>query len=77
MSKKTSAMLKPDQAWALIGKDQISRRSFYNAIGRGEIPHQRLGRRILIPRLSFELWLQGKNSQITLRSNLGKEGLHK
>lgn len=55
----TGAMMKPDQAWDLIGKDQISRRSLYNAIQRGEVPHQRLGRRILIPRHAFMLWLEG------------------
>jgi hypothetical protein len=32
-----SAMLKPDEAHAIVGKDKISRRAFYNALNRGEI----------------------------------------
>lgn len=55
-----SAMLKPDEAHALIGKGQISRRAFYNAINRGEVPHRRLGKRILIPRFAFMNWLEGR-----------------
>jgi hypothetical protein len=55
------AMMKPDEAHAMIGPGQISRRAFYNALGRGEIPSRRLGRRILIPRHSFMLWLNGQS----------------
>jgi len=51
---------KPDEAHAIIGVHQISRRSFYNALKRGEIPNVRLGKRILIPRHAFSLWLEGK-----------------
>jgi excisionase family DNA binding protein len=58
--KPQAAMLKPDEAHALIGKDQISRRAFYNAINRNEVPHRRLGRRILIPRHAFMAWLEGQ-----------------
>ncbi len=54
------AMLKPDEAHALVGTDKISRRAFYLALGRGEIPSRRLGRRILIPRHAFLLWLNGE-----------------
>jgi excisionase family DNA binding protein len=53
-------MLKPDEAHAMIGRDQISRRAFYNALNRGEIPSRRLGRRILIPRHAFNEWMNGK-----------------
>lgn len=53
-------MLKPDDAHELSGTDKISRRAFYNAINRGEIPHQRLGKRILIPRYAFMNWLEAK-----------------
>jgi excisionase family DNA binding protein len=61
MHKKTeTGMLKPDEAHALIGKDKISRRGFYNAINRGEVPHRRLGKRILIPRFAFMAWLEGR-----------------
>ncbi len=58
-SETQGAMMKPDEALALVGRAQISRRVFYNAINRNEIPH-RPGRRILIPRHAFMLWLEGK-----------------
>ena len=58
--KAQTAMLKPDEALGLIGKGQISRRAFYNAINRNEVPHRRLGKRILIPRHAFMAWLEGR-----------------
>ena len=57
-----TAMLKPDEAHTLIGTDKISRRAFYLALGRNEIPNRRLGRRILIPRHAFMIWLQGEKT---------------
>ena len=51
------ATLSVDEAHALIGKDNISRGGFYAAISRGEVPHLRLGHRILIPRNSLLRWL--------------------
>jgi hypothetical protein len=53
-----SAALTPDQALALLGKKVISRAAFYNAINRGEVPHRRLGKRIIIPRRGFLEWLE-------------------
>lgn len=35
----------------------ISRTSAYNAINRNEIPHLRVGGRIVIPRDRFKTWL--------------------
>ena len=60
MHQKTQpAAMRPDEAHTLIGgPEKISRRAFYNAINRNEIPHIRLGRRILIPRAAFENFLQ-------------------
>jgi excisionase family DNA binding protein len=58
MSRKTeAATMTADQAHALLGRDAISRGSFYSALKRGEIPHVRLGKRYLIPRLAFMRWL--------------------
>ena len=37
----------------------ISRTLVYQAIRTGQIPSIRIGRRILIPRLSLEQWLDG------------------
>ena len=63
MHKKAKpAFLTPDEAHRIVGKDKISRRSFYNALGRNEIPNTRLGRRILIPLHAFNEWLQGKGA---------------
>lgn len=48
-----------DAAHAMLGGDEvISRASFYAALKRGEVPHVRLGRRILIPRHAFMVWLE-------------------
>jgi len=63
MHKKAQpTFLTPDEGHAIIGKDKISRRSFYNALGRKEIPNVRLGRRILIPRQAFTAWLEQRGA---------------
>jgi hypothetical protein len=43
-------MLSVAEARELIGKRKISRGAFYNALKRGDVPHLRLGNRILISR---------------------------
>jgi excisionase family DNA binding protein len=53
-----SATLTAEQAHRLLGDRVISRGGFYAAIKRNEVPHLRLGKRILIPRVAFENWLQ-------------------
>jgi hypothetical protein len=50
-----------DEGHAIIGKDKISRGGFYAAINRNEVPHIRLGQRILLPRHAFLRWLRGEN----------------
>ena len=35
----------------------ISRNAAYDAVRNGEIPHLRVGRRIVIPKTAFERWL--------------------
>lgn len=54
---RQSATMTADEALLMLGKC-ISRASFYNAINRGEVPHLRLGKRILIPRAAFDRWLE-------------------
>ena len=54
--------LTPHEAHKLLGVGVISRASFYAAINRKEVPHVRLGRRILIPRKAFERWLECRAS---------------
>ncbi len=58
--KTPGAMLTVDQAWnRLGGSDVITRQAIYLAIGRGDLPSVRLGRRLLIPREPFEQWMTG------------------
>lgn len=54
--------LSPRQALELLGAGVISRAAFYAALGRGEIPHRRLGKRIVIPRFAFLRWLEGEDA---------------
>lgn len=58
MSRKIeAATMTADEGRALLGRDKISRGAFYAALKRKEIPHIRLGKRILIPRHAFLRWL--------------------
>lgn len=59
------ATLTVDEAHRIIGKDKISRGGFYAAINRKEIPHLRLGHRILIPRHAFLRWLESAGQSTT------------
>ena len=47
-------VLSADEVAAWFGVD---RKSVYNAISRGDIPHQRLGRRVLFHRNALVAWL--------------------
>lgn len=62
---KKDATLTVDEAHRIIGKDKISRGGFYAAINRREIPHLRLGHRILIPRHAFLKWLESAGQSTT------------
>jgi excisionase family DNA binding protein len=53
-----AATLTVDEAHALIGKNKLSRGALYAAIKRREVPHLRLGRRLLIPRHALVRWLE-------------------
>lgn len=55
---RKDATLTVDEAHRIIGKEKISRGGFYAAINRKEVPHLRLGHRILIPRHAFIKWLE-------------------
>jgi excisionase family DNA binding protein len=59
------ATLTADEAHRIIGKDKISRGGFYAAINRKEVPHLRLGHRILIPRHAFMKWLESAGQSTT------------
>lgn len=60
--KEKAAFLTADEGHAVIGKDKISRRAFYNALERKQIPSVRIGRRILIPRHAFMDWLEQRGA---------------
>jgi len=78
IARQKSAALTAEQALKLLGR-VISRASFYAAINRGEVPHRRLGKRIIIPRHAFMEWLESAGQLRTaipsraspLLSNLG------
>ena len=53
------ATLTADEALIIVGKGKISRGAWYAAINRNEVPHLRIGRRILIPRRALMTWLEG------------------
>lgn len=38
----------------------LDRNTVYDAAGRGEIPHRRVGKRLLFSRAAILVWLQGK-----------------
>jgi excisionase family DNA binding protein len=48
-----------NQAWQRLGSKNITRQAVYLAAQRGDFPAIRLGRRILIPRESFNRFLLG------------------
>lgn len=57
-SPASAATLSVDEAHEAIGKTNISRGALYAAIKRGEVPHVKLGKRILIPRNALTRWLE-------------------
>ena len=52
-----SEVLTVDQVADLLG---LGRNTVYDAANRGEIPHRRVGRRLLFSRTAVLEWLQGK-----------------
>jgi excisionase family DNA binding protein len=43
---------------------RVGRNSLYEAIRRGEVPHRRIGRKILLSRSALMGWLQGWSLQV-------------
>jgi excisionase family DNA binding protein len=50
-------VLNADQVADLLG---VGRNSVYEAANRGEIPHRRVGKRLIFSRTAVMEWLQGK-----------------
>ena len=60
-----SDAISADEAAAILG---VSRWSLYAAANRREVPHRRLGRRMLFSRRALLLWLEGASPR-----GVGKE----
>ncbi len=43
---------------------RVGRNTLYEAIGRGEVPHRRVGRKILLSRTALVRWLDRWSSQV-------------
>ena len=56
-SEETSSSVYPSVA-ALAKEIKLSERSIRAAIKRGDIPHLRVGRRIILPRTAIADWLR-------------------
>jgi len=59
-SNDQEATVSVTQAREMIGKNQISRGGLYAAIRRGDVPHFKLGTKILISRAWLDRQLSGK-----------------
>jgi excisionase family DNA binding protein len=57
-------LLSAEDAWVYAGRP-VCRSGWYEAIRRNEIPHIRMGRRILIPRRALDAMLRGEAIQGT------------
>ena len=55
---RTKEVLTAREAAALL---RLGRDSLYAAANRGEIPHRRVGRRMLFSRLALLAWLRGSS----------------
>lgn len=53
-------VLTADEAAAML---RVDRKTVYDAAGRGDIPHRRLGRRLLFSRSGLIEWLACKGSE--------------
>lgn len=53
----TAEVLNVDEVAELLG---VGRNTVYDAANRGEIPHRRLGRRLIFSREAVMNWLKGK-----------------
>ena len=42
----------------------LSRNAVYDAAGRGEIPHRRVGRRLIFSRAAIVVWLGAKEREV-------------
>ena len=59
MTTKGDEVLQADEAAQLLG---IDRKTVYEYANRGEIPHRRLGRRLLFSRSAILAWLDSCRS---------------
>ncbi len=57
VSEVSAEVLTVDQVADLLG---LGRNTVYEAANRGEIPHRRVGRRLIFSRSAVMQWLNGK-----------------
>ncbi len=57
LSIPPTEVLNVDQVAELLG---LGKNTIYDAANRGEIPHRRIGRRLIFSRTAVLQWLQGK-----------------
>ncbi len=57
MTPSLADVLNVDQVAELLG---LGRNTVYDAVNRNEIPHRRVGRRLIFSRTAVMQWLQGK-----------------
>ena len=43
---------------------RVARKTLYEALSRGQVPHRRIGKRIVLHRSVLMEWLGGKNEQV-------------
>ncbi len=57
MTPSLADVLNVDQVAELLG---LGRNTVYDAVNRNEIPHRRVGRRLIFSRAAVMQWLQGR-----------------
>lgn len=57
MTALADEVLNVEQVADLLG---LGRNTVYEAASRGEIPHRRIGRRLIFSRVAVMQWVQGK-----------------
>jgi len=70
-SMETEVTLTAEEAWKIVGTKKISRGAWFAAIARVEVPHLRIGRRILIPKHAFYQWLESAGATASIAAAIG------
>lgn len=63
MTTETVERQQPYVVPEMLGLTGLSRNALYDGVKRGEIPHLRVGRRIIFPRSAVDAWLASAGSR--------------